>query len=428
MPTQWLGASWWVRPLLCWSAVGCSGSASTGPRVQAVSVEPAASAAPAPTAPAEQIGSTPTLRVSDVSLGANHACALASNGEVWCWGANYAHQVDPGNLDAYTPVRIPLPRGATDVEVSDSESCAVLSDGRRACWGSSQEVEFGFEIESSPRFERLVPALPANCGLGQGQELVCGGFNRFGVLGFPWDTQAKFEPELPHARVPLPGRVEAVALAGDLGCALVGAEQRLWCWGNGWGCSGPKPIDLPAKVSALSGGGARVCVLTRDGDVYQFTELPSPKSSTAPRCRDDAAARQPVAKIAEGATQVSCYAPQSSECSMCSGCIVDRQQQVSCWDELGPHGAIALVDDVMHTKPNTDAERARSRVPALVEGVSHPKRIVVGDGFYCALLESGLLQCWGRNDRGQLGRGQATDLSEAETTPAEPAWPLSASE
>jgi len=63
---------------------------------------------------------------------------------IWCWGANYVHQVMASHVDAYaTRVRIPLPLAATDVAVSDAESCARLSG---ACWGSSLEIEYGFEI------------------------------------------------------------------------------------------------------------------------------------------------------------------------------------------------------------------------------------------------------------------------------------------
>ena len=410
-----LNARWWL--VLCWSLAGCSAPASAGPGVQAIRVEPAASAATTPPAPAEQLGPIPNLRISDVSLSANHVCALASNGEVWCWGANYVNQVDPSDADVHIPVRKPLPLAATHVAVFDGGSCALLSDGRRACWHDSQEIEFGFEIESSPRFERLVPTLPS-CGMTDGQELVCGGSNHLGVLGFPWNTQAKVAEELPYRAVPLPRPVKEAALADDLGCAVVGPKQELMCWGNGWGCNGPNRVELPAKTRALSAGGARVCVLTADGDVYQFTEQRVAESPAPPTCRDDAAARTPGAKIAEGATQVSCYAAQFANCSMCSGCIVDRQQQVLCWYE--PIGRVVRIDEDFSAQEPAPPPR-RAVVPTLVEGVSHPKRIAVGEGFYCALMESGLLQCWGNNSYGQLGRGQRSDL---EAMPAEPAWPF----
>jgi len=328
-----------------------------------------------------------------------------------------------GSVDSYsTPVRIALPLPATDVVASGGESCALLNDGRRACWGGGPEIEFGFEIESAPRFQRLVPARPTNCGVTRGQELVCGGFNHFGVLGFPWENLGQFEAELPHRAVPLPGRVEQAAVAGDLGCAVAGAEQKLWCWGNGWGCNGPKPVTLPtpAKVSALTAGGARVCLLTADGDVYQFTDLPVPESSLPPTCFDAEAVR-PLAKIAEGATQVSCFADQFSGCSMCSGCIVDRQQRVLCWNDPGRYRVVTL-DDNMSYPAHAEAEPPKSLVvPTLVKGLTHTKRIAAGNGFYCSVTESGLLRCWGRNSYGQLGRGNTSD---EEAAPAEPAWPL----
>ena len=164
-----------------------------------------------PMPPDERLEIEPLLQERfHLMLPAGHP--LAASGEVWCWGANYVNQVDPSRSDVYTPVRKPLPLAATNVAVSDSGSCALLSDGQRACWLSGNaETELGFEIESSPRFERLLPALPANCGMTHDQELVCGGYNLFGVLGFPMNLQPKVGEDLPHRVVPLPRPVKEVA-------------------------------------------------------------------------------------------------------------------------------------------------------------------------------------------------------------------------
>lgn len=403
--------------VLWWCAAGCSASAKPG--VQSGSAEPAPrlshaprapTSAPPPTAATPTTAPAPTLLVSDISAGERHVCALGSTGDVWCWGANDSKQIASTTVDLYaSPVRIPLPLAARSVTVADRASCAILNDGRRACWGYGRKLA----IDTSHRFERSVPTWPANCALTPGRELICGGYNYFGVLGFPIGERGEFQKDLSFRVVPLAGRVEQVVVAGDLGCALVGPERKLFCWGNGWGCDGPEPIDSPAQVVGLTGGGDRVCLLAANGDVHEFSalnELHAASDATPnhdPKgqfChdRDEGVRRQPR-KIAEGASDVSCFARARSRCSACSGCIVDRQQRLLCWQN--------------------DAERRDSViVPTVVEDISRPRRIAVGDSFYCAVLESGLLECWGQNRYGQLGRGH---VSAAEAAPKEPAWPPS---
>lgn len=404
--------------MLWWSGIACSASAKPG--VETGRAKPAPAAAPPtaaslPNAVAPPPPSTatqapaPTLLVSDISVGERHACALASNGDVWCWGANDSKQVAETAIDPYTsPVRVPLPQTASNVVAADYASCALLTDGRRACWGYGRALA----IESSRRFERLVSTWPANCALIHRQELVCGGYNFFGILGVPIAERGEFQKQVPFRPVPLAGSVEQAVVAGDLGCALVGPERKLFCWGNGWGCRGPVPVELPPNVTALRGGGDRVCLLGANGDVHELSALNERYgvSEEDPEyvpmrelCRDpeDGSGRLPH-KIAEAATDVSCFARRGSKCTACSGCIVDSQQRVRCWDD------------------NTEVQGSMV-VPKLVEGISHPTRIAAGDSFYCAVMESGLLQCWGRNRQGQLGRGH---VSAAEVTPAEPAWPL----
>src|SRR5690606_20438424 len=42
------------------------------------------------------------------------------------------------------------------------------------------------------------------------------------------------------------------------------------------------------------------------------------------------------------------------------------------------------------------------------------RQLAVGRDHTCALLQSGLVQCWGRNDFGQLGYGTTEHLGDAE--------------
>ncbi len=54
----------------------------------------------------------PHLRnVIELAVSETHACALTSGNEVWCWGDNRAHAVQPdGPADTiWEPVRVDLP-------------------------------------------------------------------------------------------------------------------------------------------------------------------------------------------------------------------------------------------------------------------------------------------------------------------------------
>src|SRR6187549_662154 len=146
--------------LLWWSGIACSASAKPGVETGHANPSPVAAppiassipntaAPPLPPATATQ-ATAPTLLVSDISVSERHACALASNGDVWCWGANDAKQVAANDVDPYTsPVRVALPQAASNVVAADNASCALLTDGKRACWGYGRAVA----IESSRRFE-----------------------------------------------------------------------------------------------------------------------------------------------------------------------------------------------------------------------------------------------------------------------------------
>jgi alpha-tubulin suppressor-like RCC1 family protein len=42
-----------------------------------------------------------------------------------------------------------------------------------------------------------------------------------------------------------------------------------------------------------------------------------------------------------------------------------------------------------------------------IKGVISARAVAVGEGFACALLNDGTVQCWGERDCGQLGDGVA---------------------
>ena len=89
------------------------------------------------------------------------------------------------------------------------------------------------------------------------------------------------------------------------------------------------------------------------------------------------------------------------------GCAVTKAGAAKCWG-LGTSGQLGDEDLMSHSTPQN--------VFGLSSGVV---AITAGDTHTCALLSSGLVNCWGQNNRGQMGLNQAPVSGLYSTKPRE---------
>lgn len=68
-------------------------------------------------------------------------------------------------------------------------------------------------------------------------------------------------------------------------------------------------------------------------------------------------------------------------------------------------GSVACTGENADGELGTGDQKAPQSLPVIAAGIQNAVQVVAGDGFSCARLESGQVQCWGRNDMGQLGIG-----------------------
>ncbi|MEZ5102370.1 MAG: hypothetical protein R3C15_21725 [Thermoleophilia bacterium] len=234
-----------------------------------------------------------SARLTQLTAGTYHSCALTVQGVVLCWGQDFVGQVgdDAGLVDRGRPTPVALPRGrrATQVSAGASHSCAVLDDGAVACWGWALSGRLG---DGSTQGEQPIPVkvdLPAGrvarsvsaggfhtCAVLDDASAWCWGSDDEGQLG---DGDAFVDRPRP-SRVALPaGRgAEAISAGDHHTCALLD-DGALACWGSdadarlGTGeasrieRSTPHLVAGPARrrFVAVSAGFEHPCAVADDG-------------------------------------------------------------------------------------------------------------------------------------------------------------------
>ncbi|MEA2750503.1 MAG: hypothetical protein QOI41_4646, partial [Myxococcales bacterium] len=89
-----------------------------------------------------------------IVAGAAHACALAKDGRVWCWGSGANGELGSGTAEgSSTPRLVAGLADATALWAGNTHTCAIRKSGAVACWGVNDRGQLGDgtkENRSSP--------------------------------------------------------------------------------------------------------------------------------------------------------------------------------------------------------------------------------------------------------------------------------------
>jgi alpha-tubulin suppressor-like RCC1 family protein len=99
------------------------------------------------------------VKVTDVDCGTGHTCAVQDNGTVWCWGANFAHQLGlPVSADGtHIPGQVATLVDIEEVTAGDRISCASNLNGELFCWGDNDYGQVGYAPFDHVYFDIPVP-------------------------------------------------------------------------------------------------------------------------------------------------------------------------------------------------------------------------------------------------------------------------------
>lgn len=406
--------------------------------------------------PGQQTGIDGFGQGRDLAAGLGHLCAIDRDGGLWCWGDNAFGQCGRPLTEptVAAPARV-AGEGFVSVTAGDHHTCALRADGAAFCFGDDSAAQLGRGASGGPSptpvraaeaqsFRSIAAGRAHTCGVTTSGALWCWSTDSAAAAAIGGRSE---EPGRPG-----PASVETnlvtVAAGGDRTCAIF-ADGKLRCMGEGPlgdGTRSPsssfvrvrepegtsKFLDVAVGVRHACGqlrsaSGASRLVACWGDNALGAAASGSTLLALAPELHGDASA------IGAGWDN-SCVDDHGFECSgnnrwgqlgartVGEALLPTRAGAGSDWElqslTLGPRGGCGLEargtlvcwgrnDHGQHS----NAPIGSPQTPNEVLGTGTTS-VTLGDGFTCAggtaQRLSGSITCWGRDERGQLGDGEAT--------------------
>lgn len=254
-------------------------------------------------------------RVSQISNSWYHTCAVLESGKVRCFGDGHYGMLGYGNTETIGDDEAPASAGdvivggkVRQVSVGAEHTCALLENGKLRCWGRNHDFQLGFadgdnigddESPASAGFVEVgAPVLQVaasvfhTCALIEGNDVRCWGTG--GRLGYGNNETIGDDETIGSAgNVDIGGKVVQLAAGMQHTCALLDTGS-VRCWGLadegrlGYGNSenigddetpaDAGDVDIGGKVVQIAADAYGTCALLESGSVRcwgsgQFGEL-----------------------------------------------------------------------------------------------------------------------------------------------------------
>jgi alpha-tubulin suppressor-like RCC1 family protein len=393
-----------------------------------------------------------------VAVGADHSCLVTNAGQLYCWGSNQFTQLGIDGADSAAPVPV---SGLANIRIATTpgalvagrwHTCALAQDGGRVyCWGAAGNGQLGHgsqprnsaqpvEVTGLSGIVRLAASELGTCALTAASPQVW-------CWGLRTELSASSVARGVSSTVPVP-EVEILdfdpshpAHSITAGGNHVCVDNRLvYCWGRGslsqlGRDDDPRllpprfvtPVDptaaddfLGRSTLALAAGADFTCAIVVP-DNFTGTSAAAATLTAGPvKCWGSSTygelglvgpfvqeSTPRAAQLGANANGVPISRGNLEARALTAGkhhgCAVDTSMRVRCWGrnqylQVGLEPAEA--EDV-----RIPIRLGVRRVPPELESVNVVSIAAsAASDHTCAITDLGTVKCWGRNDRGQLGR------------------------
>lgn len=232
------------------------------------------------------------VRFTAVATATRSSCGLAENGDAYCWGDNVNNGIGSATaIKSLTPLKVDAPSGVTfrQLAAGSAHVCALATNGDAYCWGLNSQGALGSGTTgNSPipirvaaangiSFTSIASSGNAVCAIAVGGAVYCWGFNDSGQLG---NGNAETSRVPVAALLPSGARTLISAGTGFHFCAITPTDA-LFCWGRNIGGqfgngakdfenNTPVAITLPANFKPIGGGAgsSSTCLVNSSYQVY----------------------------------------------------------------------------------------------------------------------------------------------------------------
>lgn len=364
--------------------------------------------------------------VANVVTGYTHSCAVTTSGALLCWGENATSQLGTSAVSqSSVAIGVPgLASGVRQVALGAEHTCALMTNGSVKCWGGNTFGQVGTGAASSnvtaptdvATLSSGVIYLSAGawhtCALTDTNAVKCWGRNQDGQTG---TNSISTFVAAPSQVFGLTSGVAMISSGGFYTCAQM-MSGAVNCWGdNYWGyfgngtytdSSSPTPSSAlqnvlsPATLHPMSAGYFNNCVLTGSSGVKCFGDNSHGQLGVATPGGIATPLDVPAwpSGITEVATASNFVCVRVSSAVQCIG------------DNTAGQLGTGTVGSAFNATP--------ANVTNLTEGVS---QISATNSHACALTTSGAVKCWGSGGSGQLGNNAtATSATPVTVLSSEP--------
>ena len=245
----------------------------------------------------------PVVLANQFSSGYYHACVIASDNKLYCWGRNHRGQLGNNSMvDSSRPVAVNMTgvlAGKTIKQISTGayHTCVVASDDNAYCWGENMKGQLGnnstanssvpVKVDTSgvlagKTIKQMSVGTYNTCVIASDDKVYCWGSNAYGQVGNNSLTDSNVPVAVNTTGVLAGKTIKQISVGHHRACAIA-SDDKMYCWGNnmggalGNGSTADSHIPVSVNMSGIlagkvirriSIGAFHTCVYATDNKIY----------------------------------------------------------------------------------------------------------------------------------------------------------------